>query len=83
MESMNEMFESQRHEYLMYSSVGESCVTSTMDAAGKSSYSMSDSSVFSMPPPLIGKGDGYSHESALKDSLDPRMIDETMSELNR
>ena len=32
---------------------------------------------------MIGKGDGYSAESALKDSLDPRMIDENMSELQR
>ena len=27
-------------------------------------------------PPLIGKGDGYSHESALQDSVDPSMINE-------
>ena len=25
-------------------------------------------------PPLIGKGDGYSNESALQDSVDPSMI---------
>jgi len=30
-------------------------------------------------PPLIGKGDGYSNEAALKDSFHPQMVDLQMS----
>ena len=36
---------------------------------GKQHPNMTDS--YFERPPLIGKGDGYSNESALKDSVDP------------
>ena len=41
---------------------------------GKQHQNMTDS--YFERPPLIGKGDGYSHESALQDSVDPSMINE-------
>ena len=86
MQSMNEMFESQRQEYMMYSSIGDSYVASgpptKLSTVNMSTIDKQSASDF-VTPPLIGKGDGYSAESALKDSLDPRMIDETMTELTR
>ena len=48
----------------------------TVDSRKGSAFvenSMASSADFSMPP-LIGKGDGYSKESALKDSFHPDMI---------
>jgi len=60
MASIHEMFESQHQEYLMYSSVYDPTAP----------VALSDSVAFE-PPPLLGKGDGYSQESALKDSMHP------------
>ena len=74
---------------MMYSSIGDSYIASGPAAPNKASAVNMSTTIDNksasdfVTPPLIGKGDGYSAESALKDSLDPRMIDETMSELKR
>lgn len=67
MESIHEVFESQRQEYLMYSSMHES------------NYHYKDSYLESFPesPTLLGKGDGHSEQDALKDSVHPDMLTES------
>ena len=62
---------------LIYSTINDSYLPrGTVDSRKGSAFvenSMASSAGFSMPP-LIGKGDGYSKESALKDSFHPDMI---------